>query len=250
MRDFSRMMRRLVGLGLALGWVSACQTTAQQSQVYRIRVETGDTLAAIARKYDTTWERIAQLNGLSPGKPLTVGAILRVAPGPGGLIATGEGPDEPEGDEAESLSSGTGSEGLLFGGGVNSGGLEWPIYGTLSSRYGMRGRRFHHGIDIRTKTGLPVVCSAPGVVEFAGRQHGYGRVVIVRHQRFKTLYAHLKSVSVKAGENLGRASEIGSSGSSGNSTGPHLHFEIRDFSNHSIDPLTLIAKDKLMTAGN
>ena len=248
MRYFPSLMTGRLLLGVAALWATACQTTRQSAQVYRIRVEKGDTLAQVARKYDTTWERIASLNGLAPGKPLVVGTILRVAPGPGGLVATAEEPDEPDGDEEESLSV-SGSGGLLFGGAApKGGGFEWPIYGSLSSPYGMRHGRFHHGIDIRVKTGVAVLASAPGVVEFAGRQHGYGKVVIIRHKGVKTLYGHLNSVSVRVGQELSRSSEIGSSGKSGNSTGPHLHFEIRDFSNRSVDPLTMISREKLITS--
>ena len=248
MRYFPGLIPVWLPLGLAALWATACQTTRQATQVYRIRVEKGDTLAQVARKYDTTWDRIASLNSLTPGKPLVVGTILRVAPGPGGLVATAEEPDEPDGDEEESLSVGGGG-GLLFGGrAATGGGFEWPVYGTLSSSYGRRHGRFHHGIDIRIKTGVPVLASAPGVVEFAGRQHGYGKVVIIRHKSVKTLYAHLNSVTVTVGQVLARSSEIGSSGKSGNSTGPHLHFEIRDFTNRSVDPLTMISQDKLITS--
>lgn len=146
-----------------------------------------------------------------------------------------------------------GNRGLLFGdGGFTNGGndqsLDWPLLGEVSSQYGKRRRRFHHGIDIRARTGSRVQCSAPGVVEFAGWQHGYGKVVIVRHRHFKTLYAHLARTRVKPGDRVDRLTELGASGHSGRATGPHLHFEIRTIAGDSVDPLTVIQKDRLLSS--
>ena len=146
-----------------------------------------------------------------------------------------------------------GNRGLLFGdgGGANAStdySLDWPLLGEVSSQYGKRRRRFHHGIDIKAKTGSSVQCSAPGVVEFSGWQHGYGKVVIVRHRHFKTLYAHLARSRVKPGDRVERLTELGTSGHSGRATGPHLHFEIRTHAGTSVDPLTVIKKDRLLSS--
>jgi murein DD-endopeptidase MepM/ murein hydrolase activator NlpD len=161
--------------------------------------------------------------------------------------------DEPDllYDYAEGVHRG--NRGLLFGdGGLTDGGneqnLDWPLLGEVSSQYGKRRRRFHHGIDIRARTGSRVQCSAPGVVEFAGWQHGYGKVVIVRHRHFKTLYAHLARTRVKPGDRVDRLTELGASGHSGRATGPHLHFEIRTIDGDSVDPLTVIKKDRLISS--
>jgi len=109
----------------------------------------------------------------------------------------------------------------------------WPAKGWLSSSFGYRNspftgkKEFHKGIDISTRTGAPIVASADGVVSFTGWDGGYGRVVVIKHgQGFKTKYAHLKKSIVKTGQHVKRGETVGLVGSSGRSTGPHLHYEV------------------------
>ena len=105
----------------------------------------------------------------------------------------------------------------------------------ISSNYGWRThpitgqQRFHTGIDLATATGTPVLASLSGVVEYAGSMDGYGNTVILRHLdgSIQTLYAHLSTLYVEVGESVKQGQPIALSGSTGNSTGPHLHFEIR-----------------------
>ena len=105
----------------------------------------------------------------------------------------------------------------------------WPVQGRLSSRYGRRGRRLHHGIDIAASKGTPIVASEAGRVVFSGRNGSYGHVVVLEHAgRFRTLYAHNKKNAVRAGERVEQGATIAYVGASGNATGPHVHFEIRD----------------------
>ena len=113
----------------------------------------------------------------------------------------------------------------------------------LTSLYGVRKdprydtKEFHHGIDIKAESGADVLASAPGTVIFAGRQSGFGRVVIIDHgKRFCTVSAHLSSMLVKEGARVGRGEVIGKVGRSGNATGTHLHFEMR-IEGKSVDPL-------------
>ena len=88
--------------------------------------------------------------------------------------------------------------------------------------------RAHHGIDYGAPKGTPVFTVGDGVVEFAGRQSGYGNVVEVRHDtRQTTLYAHLSAIQVEVGQKLQQGQQIGQVGSTGWATGPHLHFEFR-----------------------
>jgi murein DD-endopeptidase MepM/ murein hydrolase activator NlpD len=105
---------------------------------------------------------------------------------------------------------------------------------TISSRFGWRthpltgSRRFHSGVDIAAPTGAPVVATASGTVVSAGWNGGYGNAVIIQHNDTQqTLYGHLSKVSVKLGEMIAQGTIIGLVGSTGNSTGPHLHFESR-----------------------
>ncbi len=116
--------------------------------------------------------------------------------------------------------------------------LRWPTWGRVSSGYGWRndpftGRRaWHTGIDIAAPTGRNVVATAEGRVVFAGWNGNYGNTVILRHQfGFETVYAHLSRVGVKTGDTVRKEQVIGNVGSTGRSTGPHLHYEVRRYGN-------------------
>ena len=266
-----------------------CRTTgAGNPPVYKIRIESGDTLASIATKYDTTWDKIARLNGLGKGKTLKVGSVIRVLPGPGGLVFSREDSggmfsnrtrtktpgksasiksESDQGAEAEFQeedfpeveaedATPDGSEptkrrrGLLFDEGARGAGLEWPVNGELSSKFGKRGRKFHSGLDIRAMRGTTVLAAGAGEVEFAGRQNGYGRVVIIRHAKLKTLYAHLNRIDVKEGDSVDHGTEVGEVGTSGNANGPHLHFEVRNLKGQALDPLSVMAQEKLISSAH
>lgn len=109
----------------------------------------------------------------------------------------------------------------------------WPTKGWLSSRFGYRSspftgeREFHKGVDISTRMGAPVVSSADGVVSFTGWERGYGRVVVIKHgYGLETKYAHLKKALVKKGQRVKRGETVALVGTSGKTTGPHLHYEV------------------------
>lgn len=107
-------------------------------------------------------------------------------------------------------------------------GLLWPTSGTVTSGFGPRWGRLHAGIDIAAATGSPVLAADNGVVLVSGTMSGYGNVVLIDHGGgLVTLYGHLSSRSVAAGATVGQGSTIGRVGSTGHSTGPHLHFETR-----------------------
>ncbi len=104
----------------------------------------------------------------------------------------------------------------------------------LSSTFGYRsdpfngGRRLHSGLDMAGAHGSPIYATADGVVSFAGRQSGYGNVVVLRHAMgFETRYAHMSRIRVQEGQRVSRGDQIGDMGSTGRSTGPHLHYEVR-----------------------
>lgn len=87
---------------------------------------------------------------------------------------------------------------------------------------------FHAGVDIAMAEGTPVYAAAPGTVVFAGEQRGYGQLVIIEHaDGYTTRYAHNSKLLVEAGQQVSARTWIAESGSTGNSTGPHLHFEVR-----------------------
>jgi peptidoglycan hydrolase-like protein with peptidoglycan-binding domain len=107
--------------------------------------------------------------------------------------------------------------------------LAWPVQAPLGNAFGPRGNRFHAGIDLLAPAGTPVRAAAPGRVAYAGRiDGGWGKLVVVAHaRRVRTMYAHLSTVAVDVGERVATGARVGAVGSTGNATGPHLHFEVR-----------------------
>ena len=119
----------------------------------------------------------------------------------------------------------------------------------VSSDYGLRRdpftgkQKFHHGLDISAPTGTDIYPIRKGNVIYSGKQSGYGNVVIIDHGNgLISKYAHNKINFVKVGDNIDTNMIIAQVGSSGRATGPHLHLEIRDKDNKSIDPTKFIAK--------
>lgn len=116
-----------------------------------------------------------------------------------------------------------------------------PAEGHLTSAYGYRPRfhRFHRGVDIALELGDTVKCALPGVVTTIGyEKRGYGRYVVVTHSGgMETLYGHLQTSLVKPGQKVSAGEALGLGGTSGNATGPHLHFETR-YRGVAIDPLS------------
>lgn len=112
------------------------------------------------------------------------------------------------------------------------GEIGWPCPGNISSPFGYRtdpftgARRFHPGVDIANREGTPVMSAASGIVVWTGWAGGYGKRVVVDHGSFRTTYAHLKEILVRPGQEVVGGDTVGLMGSTGRSTGPHLHFEV------------------------
>src|SRR5262245_27423647 len=119
--------------------------------------------------------------------------------------------------------------------------LAWPVDAPLGNGFGPRGDHFHAGIDLLAAAGTPVRAAAPGRVAYAGRiDGGWGKLVVVAHERrVRTMYAHLSAVSVDVGERVATGTRVGAVGSTGNATGPHLHFEVR-LHGAAVDPSTAL----------
>ena len=120
----------------------------------------------------------------------------------------------------------------------------WPVTGELTDSFG--GRRnpfggmsseFHAGQDIATLWGTPVAAAANGTVTFAGWQNGYGQIVVIDHGNgITSRYGHLSGIDVEVGQTIERGQQLGRVGSTGRSTGPHLHYEIR-INDEPVNPL-------------
>lgn len=123
-----------------------------------------------------------------------------------------------------------------------------PVEGRMTSDFGwrvhptLRRRRMHEGIDIAAPAGTPVVATAAGTVTFAGGAGAYGNLVKIAHAGgYETRYAHLQSIAVRVGQQVERGAVLGAVGSTGRSTGPHTHYEVREHG-EAIDPTPAAAR--------
>lgn len=158
------------------------------------QVAEGETLFAIARRYGVTVAALQAENGL---------ASDLIRPGQLLLLPGGEGP--------------TGLEGTYI----------WPVLAPISSPFGPRWGRHHNGVDLAANHGDEIRASRSGEVWLAGEVEGYGLTVVIGHDDgSRTLYAHASKLLVEAGERVEQGQAIALVGATGNSTGPHLHFEV------------------------
>jgi LysM repeat protein len=179
----------------------------------------GDTLSSIAKKYKSEVEHIiaCTYNNLDPENPV-------IAPGDKLIVPGGVKPYVARQVTAYNGPIPTDAE-------KGTGVFVWPITGRITDRFGFRtiSGRWHNGLDIAGPSGSAVRAADSGFVVFAGWQgSGYGNLVIIDHRNgYVTYYAHLSTYYVNAGQSVGKGAVIAARGSTGNSTGPHLHFEIR-----------------------
>ncbi|MFH1540740.1 MAG: M23 family metallopeptidase [Elusimicrobiota bacterium] len=125
----------------------------------------------------------------------------------------------------------------------------WPVINfRITSKFGLRKHpifgevRFHEGLDLAKKNGAPIRTSCDGKIMFVGRKAGYGKTIVIKHGReFSTKYGHLQRYLVRKGQYVKAGQSIGLMGSTGYSTGPHLHFEVRKYG-RLVDPLKYLGK--------
>lgn len=187
-----------------------------------VTVKAGDTLDSLAAAYTVDAADIVELNQL--GDPtLIIGQTLILPDAVGAAIPTPK--PAPPTRSSGSRSSGSSSSGRPST--YSGGAFVWPVVG--GGNYISRGFIYgHYGLDIAADYGVEVQAAAAGTVLFAGwKNNGGGYQVWIAHgSGMYTTYNHLASVSVAAGQSVGRGQQIGRNGSSGNSTGPHTHFEV------------------------
>lgn len=192
------------------------QMPCGQAQVHIIR--RGETLWDIARNYNVDLAELQRLNSNKQASNLRIGDQINL-PRNTSRIAF-----------RESLKP---SRSIISR-------FIWPIRGTITSKYGWRSSGFHHGLDIAGDFGDSVKAAASGVVSFTGYISLYGNTVIIDHPDGKqTLYAHLNHIDVSQGDRVARGTVIAEVGSTGRSTGPHLHFEIKQGDTRE-DPLVYL----------
>ncbi|MFP4322321.1 MAG: LysM peptidoglycan-binding domain-containing M23 family metallopeptidase [Anaerolineales bacterium] len=175
-------------------------------------------------------------NDLSTQTPETVlveGMKIVVPGGDGGNCNVWS---PPPGSGATASSGGGGG---LWGCNAGGGGGGFPTVNPVGGRYSFT-QGFtpaHTGVDLAGAAGTPILASGAGVVSFAGwTEYGYGNAIVISHGSTYTLYAHLNAINVTCGQAVGAGEVIGAMGSTGRSSGNHLHFEIRDAGFNPIDP--------------
>jgi len=164
------------------------------------RVSPGESVYSIADKFDINPQQILRDNNIAEASHLKIDQTL---------ILRGAKPEFSYRDRLDKK-------------------FMYPIKTRITSYYGPRWGRIHEGIDFAAPTGSPIRAVSSGRVVYSGWASGYGKVVIIEHQKgLRTLYAHNSSLLVRNGERVGRGEVISRSGNTGNSTGPHLHFEVQ-----------------------
>lgn len=189
-------------------------------------VVAGDDVTHVAERYDAKAEDVIRENGLPADGAIRVGQKLVI---PDGQILAprrvaryrADGPGGEDGPAPRSAP-------------VPGTGLFWPITSRAISQYfGWR----HPGIDVPNHSRSAVRAAQDGTVEFSGWLGGYGRLVVLNHgSGRRTYYAHLSATEVKSGARVSRGESVGRVGSTGRSTGPHLHFEVRE-GGRAVNPL-------------
>jgi murein DD-endopeptidase MepM/ murein hydrolase activator NlpD len=179
-----------------------------------------DTLQDLAERYKAEVQSIVECsyNGLDRDNPI-------IKPGDKLIVPGGIKPYVPR---SVSVYNGPVPADAERGSGV----FGWPVSGRITDRFGFRTQsgRWHNGLDIANLKGTPIVAADSGFVTFAGwTDVGYGYLVVIDHRNgYETRYAHLQAFFVTAGQSVAKGTQIGAMGTTGNSSGPHVHFEIRN----------------------
>ena len=202
-------------------------------------VQKGQTLYAIAKAYGVSVKELQQSNGIRDPSELDVGhhlwipnadRIVYVAPTVPGVSKT---PAPKKKKTVTKKKTATAKRKLM-----------WPVKGgTLTSRFGTRNGKNHHGIDIGARRGTPIRAAHGGKVEFSGwGPTGYGLMIIIKHPgNLTTVYAHNSRNLVKKGSKVKRGQMIARVGKTGRASGPHVHFEVRN-DTHAKNPLLYLKK--------
>jgi murein DD-endopeptidase MepM/ murein hydrolase activator NlpD len=197
----------------------------------RHTIAKGDTFAKIAKTYDVEAEDITVFNNIDDTK-LLVGNKIIV---PNGIKREAVAVTKSNTSSSSSLS-------ILATLSSARGEYIRPTTGVLTSKMGPRNGSFHYGIDYGAPTGTPIVATAAGTVIKTSCGSGYGKCMIIQHANgTQSLYAHTSQLFVTTGTKVKQGQRIAAVGSTGRSTGPHLHFEIRDsLTGRALNPLNLI----------
>lgn len=259
-------------LDAALALLEETGAAAKELSYFTYRVKAGDMIGYIADEYGITQDTIISVNGIRQSRLLQVGQYLKIPSMPGILYTVREDGESPEtiaqkfdvsAEKCARVNS-LGQTAALNAGvtlfvpdaeldsvtlaEINGDLFRTPLRAryTLSSYYGWRrspftgARSFHSGIDMAAPQGTSIYAALAGRVTTVGYNATYGNYVIVTHHSgYRTLYAHMSAVLVVNGQNVDTDTRLGRVGSTGLSTGPHLHFSVFKW-NNTVNPLELL----------
>lgn len=189
----------------------------------------GDTIWDIAALYKVSRSKLLEVNKVDNPEGLQIGDTLIIPANEASLeAAMREQSTSRTAVRSVSVSSSSSDTGTVSRSTREAPRFIWPTTeGWISSPFGPRKSGFHYGLDIAVVTGTPLKAIASGTVEFSGWRGGYGRAVILDHgEGWKSLYAHASSLKVSKGQQVSQGTVVALSGSTGNTTGPHVHLEI------------------------
>lgn len=243
----------------------AVVAVAAQS-VYEIKP--GDTLSGIAKEKRVPVETLAAVNNLSDPDHICAGQLIKMPVDtithrirPGETLSSIAGLYRVDVRELAARNNLSDMDKIFAGGqllvpcdtaghaaalpvfGPLTRQLHWPLMGAITSPFGLRDGKPHEGIDIAAEENTPLRAAAAGRVVFAGSRGTYGLTVIIDHGNgLRTLYAHCAKLLVTAGDTVDTSTIIALAGSTGRSTGPHLHLEVLQ-NGVPLDPLTWLARE-------
>ncbi len=223
-----RLARRRLAIGtLVAGLVASGCASGPDGVLHKVRP--GENVYRISRRYGVSADEIVRANGIRDVRKLQIGTRLWIPYGRISAASRGRGATQVAMRPPGYRSMVKRETKLDFG---------WPVRGRLTSRFGRRHGRLHEGVDVSARSGTKIRAAEAGVVTHSGGGLGaYGRVVIVKHTgHYSTVYAHNRRNRVRRGDFVDRGQVIGEVGSTGNATGPHVHFEIR-YKDQPLDPL-------------
>lgn len=207
-------------------------------------VQRGDTLSGISQRFGVSVNDLRVVNGIWNPHVLSVGQELRIPYRGQKPAVVARRPSSTSGIGGLDIRPSTSSVKTvrLTKAKKYIGRLKWPARGRLSSKFGRRWTSFHEGVDVAAPSGTPIYAAHSGTVVYSGNGlRGYGNLVVVKTDYLSTVYAHNRRNLVRVGERVRRGEQIAEVGSTGKSTGPHLHFEtrVRDSrgKNVAVDPL-------------
>ncbi len=236
-------------LVVLLSLVSGCSLSGYGASRAQVRtavyheVKRGESLWSIGKRYGVSSTTLMRLNGLRNADGLSAGRRILV-----GYRYTDAG-EETEAMRTQPVSSR--SSGHVF---ISRGRLAWPVNtGYIASTFGPRNEGFHDGLDFAAPRGSPVFAAHNGRIAYADNDlSGYGNLVILRgDEGLITVYAHNDTFLVSEGDRVVRGERIAKVGSTGRSSGPHLHFEVRARDSRgryvAVDPYPLLTEKDLKT---